>query len=137
MPRYLKKVADQVVTNGKASQPSNIVQTTEAGIIDDIRANGDAAVRKYSEKFDKWSPKSFKLSSTEIESIIAQVPEQTIKDIKEVQANVRKFAEAQKDSLKDFELEIQPGVFLGQRNLPINRVGAYVEDESVSDKRHG
>jgi histidinol dehydrogenase len=52
------------------------------------------------------------------------VPEQTLKDIKEVQANVRAFAEAQKNSLKDFEIEIRPGVHLGQKNLPINSVGA-------------
>jgi histidinol dehydrogenase len=56
--------------------------------------------------------------------IIASVPEQTIKDIKEVQGNVRAFAQAQRESLKDFEIEIRPGVHLGQKNIPINAVGA-------------
>ncbi|KIW16531.1 histidinol dehydrogenase [Exophiala spinifera] len=127
MPQYLKKAHGATGVNGQANKPTTSnVPTIVSGVIEDIRTNGDAAVRKYSEKFDSWSPSSFKLSAAEIEAIIAQVPEQTIKDIKEVQTNVRKFAEAQKESLKDFELEIQPGVFLGQKNLPINRVGAYI-----------
>lgn len=96
------------------------------GVIETIRSKGDAAVRQYSEKFDKWSPPSFKLSKVDIENAIRAVPDQTIKDIKEVQANVRAFAVAQRNSIKDFELEIQPGVHLGQRNLPINSVGAYI-----------
>lgn len=78
------------------------------GVIDDVRANGDAAVRKYSEKFDKWSPASFKLSQADIEASIAQCSAQTIEDIKQVQDNVRAFAQAQKDSLRDFEFESQP-----------------------------
>lgn len=94
------------------------------GVIDDIRANGDEAVRKYSEKFDKWSPASFKLSKEEIQQIVSSVPKQIIDDIKQVQENVRTFALAQRDSIKDFELEIRPGVHLGQKNIPINSVGA-------------
>ncbi|KAL5042083.1 hypothetical protein BDW71DRAFT_217273 [Aspergillus fruticulosus] len=96
------------------------------GVVEDVRANGDVAVRKYSEKFDKWSPASFKLSQSDIEASIAQCSAQTIEDIKQVQRNVRAFAQAQKDSLRDFEFEIQPGVILGQKNLPINTVGAYI-----------
>ncbi|KAL4972503.1 histidinol dehydrogenase 1 [Aspergillus desertorum] len=96
------------------------------GVIADVRANGDAAVRKYSEKFDKRSPASFKLSQSDIEASIAQCPAQTIEDIKQVQRNVRAFAQAQRDSLRDFEFDIQPGVILGQKNLPINTVGAYL-----------
>jgi len=69
-------------------------------------------------------PESFKLSAEDIKSIIAEVDPQIIKDIKQVQSNVRTFAEAQKAALKDFELEIQPGVFLGQKNIPIQNVGA-------------
>ncbi|KAK7709844.1 hypothetical protein SLS64_006086 [Diaporthe eres] len=95
-------------------------------VIDDIRANGDQAVRTYSEKFDKWAPESFKLSDSQIQDIISKVPEQTIKDIKEAQKNVRTFAQAQRDSIKDVEIEIQPGVFLGHRNNPISTAGAYI-----------
>ncbi|KAK4940397.1 hypothetical protein LTR10_019503 [Elasticomyces elasticus] len=125
MPQHLKKGEGLPSQPGQTNNQSNVA-TIVSGVIEDITTNGDAAVRKYSEKFDKWSPAQFKLSQKEIDSIIAQVPEQTIKDIKEVQKNVRTFAEAQKNSIKDFELEIEPGVFLGQKNLPINLVGAYI-----------
>ncbi|KAK4234688.1 histidinol dehydrogenase [Achaetomium macrosporum] len=109
---YLKK-ASPATTNG---QPSTDVAGIVKDVIDATRRDGDVAVRRYSDKFDKWSPASFKLSKTEIEDAIAQVPSQTIQDIKDVQANVRRFAEAQKASLKDFEVETEPGVLLGQRN---------------------
>jgi histidinol dehydrogenase len=122
MPQYLKKSTGSAA-GSTAAQES--VTATVKSVILDIRLNGDAAVRAYSEKFDKWSPASFKLSQSEIEEIIATVPEQTLKDIKEVQANVRAFAQAQRESLKDFEIEIRPGVHLGQKNIPINAVGAY------------
>ncbi|CZR60768.1 probable histidinol dehydrogenase [Phialocephala subalpina] len=112
--------------NGASSGPSVDVPKIVRGVIDDIRTQGDTAVRSYSEKFDKWSPSSFKLSKGEIEDIISKVPKQTIEDIKTVQHNVRTFALAQRDSLKDFEMEIRPGVHLGQKNIPIANVGAYI-----------
>ena len=121
MARHLKTKSGTVSSNTSQDSVSVVVK----GVIETIRSKGDAAVRQYSEKFDAWTPPSFKLSKDDIENCIRAVPEQTIKDIKEVQANVRAFAMAQRDSIKDFELEIQPGVHLGQRNLPINSVGAY------------
>jgi histidinol dehydrogenase len=125
---FLKKPAaaetHKATTNG-SSPPSVDVAGIVKGVIDTIRKEGDTAVRRYSETFDKWSPPSgFRLSDEEIQNIISTVPEQVIKDIKAVQANVRKFAEAQKETVKDFELEISPGVFLGQKNNPIESVGA-------------
>ncbi len=117
---YLKTRSTSLSTNGNTQgSVSSIVK----GVIDTIRSNGDSAVREYSEKFDKWTPKSFKLSKAEVDDIISKVPEQTIKDIEEVQGNVRAFAEAQRASLKDFEIEIRPGVKLGQKNNPIDSVG--------------
>ena len=95
-------------------------------ILDDIRRGGDAAVRKWSQTFDNWSPESFLLSQSKIEEIIAGVPAQVIEDIEFVQRQVRTFAQHQRDSLTDFEVETLPGVHLGQRHIPINRVGAYV-----------
>jgi histidinol dehydrogenase len=94
-----------------------------SGVISDIRQQGDQAIRKYSEKFDKWSPSSFLLSAEDIKDIIATVPDQIIADIKTVQANVRAFAERQKASTNDFEVEIRPGVYLGQKTNPIEVVG--------------
>ncbi|KAH6720457.1 histidinol dehydrogenase [Leptodontidium sp. MPI-SDFR-AT-0119] len=124
MARHLKTGASST-SSSASNAPSNVPSIVTA-VIDSIRKDGDSAVRSFSEKFDKWSPKSFKLSESEINQIISKLPEQVIKDIKEVQHNVRTFAQAQKDSLKEFELEIQPGVFLGQKNIPINSVGCYI-----------
>ncbi|KAF2165315.1 hypothetical protein M409DRAFT_24165 [Zasmidium cellare ATCC 36951] len=125
MPHYRLKSIQEQSTSAK-SAPSIDVPGIVRDVIADIRQNGDSAVRKYSEKFDKWSPASFKLSEKEIQEAIAALPQQTLDDIKAVQANVRKFAEAQLASIKDFELEIEPGVFLGQKNLPIDAVGCYI-----------
>ncbi|OJD30791.1 histidinol dehydrogenase [Diplodia corticola] len=120
-PRHLKTAA----LTANVSSSDRVSQIVK-GVIDDVRQNGDAAVRSYSEKFDNWSPPSFKLSPAQIQDSIAKVPAQTIADIKQAQHNVRLFAEAQRASIKDFEVEIQPGVFLGQRNNPIESAGAYI-----------
>jgi histidinol dehydrogenase len=122
MARYLKTRADAGSTNVSTVDVSKIVKD----VIQTIRSSGDAAVRQYSEKFDNWSPPSFKLSQADISAAMARVPKQVIEDIKEVQSNVRAFAEAQRESIRDFELEIRPGVHLGQKNVPISSVGAYV-----------
>jgi histidinol dehydrogenase len=122
MARHLKEKADASAKNAASVDVSSIVKQ----VIDTIREEGDAAVRRYSEKFDKWSPPSFKLSQEDIDAAIAAVPKQTIEDIRKVQSNVRAFAVAQRESLRDFEIEIQPGVHLGQRNNPLNAVGAYI-----------
>ncbi|CAG7929518.1 unnamed protein product [Penicillium olsonii] len=121
MTRYLKQTQAQL-TEQKHSQVPTIV----SGVIADIRANGDQAVRKYSEQFDKWSPASFLLSKQQIDEILTKVSDQTKKDIHRVQENVRKFASAQLRSLNDFEIEMSPGVHLGQKNIPISSVGAYI-----------
>jgi sulfopropanediol 3-dehydrogenase len=102
------------------------VANTVAQVIAEVRKRGDDAVRTYSEKFDNWSPVSFRLSQDDIERVVAGVPEQVLADIKTVQGSVRDFAQRQRDSLTDFEVETQPGVLLGQRNLPVGAVGAYV-----------
>lgn len=124
MPHYRLKAIQEQSTSKSA--PSIDVPGIVRDVIADIRQNGDAAVRKYSEKFDQWSPPSCKLSRKEIEEAIAALPQQTIDDIKTVQSNVRKFAEAQMASIKDFEIEMEPGVFLGQKNSPIEAVGCYI-----------
>jgi sulfopropanediol 3-dehydrogenase len=102
------------------------VSETVASIIADVRERGDDAVREYSEKFDDWSPESFRLSAEDVEEIIAGVPQQVIDDILFVQEQVRRFAQAQRDTLVDLEVETLPGVFLGQKQVPIDAVGAYV-----------
>ncbi len=116
-----KPVAAQTVTAGREA-----VADTVRGVVADIRERGDAAVREYSEKFDNWSPESFRLDQDQVEELMGSLRHQVIDDINTVQANVRLFAEAQRSSLTDFEIETMPGVHLGQRNIPINASGAYI-----------
>ena len=102
------------------------VRDAVAAIIADVRARGDVAVRECSERFDRWSPERFRLDPEEIDRIVASVPAGVRDDIRTAQANIRAFAQTQRDSLRDFEIETAPGVFLGQRNIPVAAVGAYV-----------
>jgi sulfopropanediol 3-dehydrogenase len=117
----------------KTAQPSEQdtarlqpIQETVTQVIADVRSRGDEAVREYSERFDGWSPASFRLTTEEIEKIVASVPAQVIADITAVQDRVRRFAQHQLNSLRDFEVETEPGVHLGQKNIPVGSVGAYV-----------
>jgi len=121
--KYLKSKPIKASATGSTA-PKVDVPGIVKGVIDAIRNGGDTAVRQYSEKFDKWSPESFKLSEADIDRIISSLPKQTIDDIKKVQSNVRRFAEAQKASMREIEVEMEPGVFLGHKNTPIQRVGA-------------
>jgi sulfopropanediol 3-dehydrogenase len=102
------------------------VRATVEGIIADIEKRGDAAVREMSEKFDKWSPESFRLSQAEIEANIAMMSPRDVEDIKFAQTQIRNFAQVQRDALRDVEVETLPGVILGHKNLPVNSVGCYV-----------
>lgn len=118
---YLKRP----VTSGGGDLRSAVSQVV-TDVISNVRKRGDIAVREYSQKFDNWSPENFKLATTEIEQIIDRVPRQAIDDILVVQQRVRDFAQHQRDSLKDFEVQSEPGVFLGQKNIPVAAAGAYV-----------
>src|SRR6201997_3210004 len=101
-------------------------QETVAKLIADVKTRGDAAVRELSAKFDTWSPAKFRLSQAEIDSLVASVSRETIKDIEFAQAQIRNFAQAQKAALKDIEVETLPGVRLGHRNIPVDSVGCYI-----------
>ena len=91
-----------------------------------IRDRGDEAVREFSEKFDNYKPKSFKLSPAEIDSLVKKVSPQDLGDIKFAQEQIRNFAQAQRDSMQDIEVETMPGVILGHKNIPVQSVGCYV-----------
>jgi histidinol dehydrogenase len=94
--------------------------------LEEIGTRGEAAVREYSQKFDKWSPASFRLSEQEIKDCVAALPQRTIDDIRFAQTQIRNFAQAQRAALRDVEVETLPGVVLGHKNLPVNAVGCYV-----------
>ena len=102
------------------------VRTIVEGILDDIEKRGDTAVRELSEKFDKYSPPSFKLSGGDIEGLMSRVSDRDMEDIKFAQEQVRKFAREQRNSMLDIEVEPLPGVILGHKNIPVQSVGCYV-----------
>jgi sulfopropanediol 3-dehydrogenase len=123
-------VTVQIIKAGKpAAQKADLnaqVRATVEGILADIETRGDAAVRDHSAKFDKWSPASFRLSAAQIQACIASLPAKTLDDIKFAQAQIRQFAQIQRDSMTDVEVETLPGVILGHRNIPMNSVGCYI-----------
>lgn len=100
----------------------DIVETTLA----DIEKRGDAAVRDLSIKFDNWDRESYVLSADEKQACLDQMSDRDLKDIEFAQTQVRNFAQIQRDSMKDVEVETLPGVILGHRNVPMNAAGCYV-----------
>jgi sulfopropanediol 3-dehydrogenase len=109
----------------KAQNSAQVRQTVEA-ILGDIAARGGAAVREYSQTFDQWSPPRFRLTPDEIADCVRSIPSSTIEDIRFAQAQIRNFALAQRDCIKNLEIETLPGVVLGHRNIPVDSVGCYI-----------
>ena len=122
MPRWLKRGMDASAVKAADAK----VRETVEDILAQVDARKDAAIRDLSEKFDKWSPKDFKLTQAEVEKAIAQVPKRDLDDIKFAQTQVRNFAQKQRDTMKDLEVETLPGVVLGHRHIPVNSIGCYV-----------
>jgi len=120
--KYLKKGKTDAAKAIDDAEVSKIVKST----LKAIEARGDEAVREFSEKFDNYTPKSFKLNPAEIDSLVKKVSPQDLEDIKFAQEQVRNFAQAQRDSMQDIEVETMPGVILGHKNIPVQSVGCYV-----------
>ena len=120
--KYLKQGKTDAAKAIDDAQVSEIVKST----LKAIEARGDEAVREFSEKFDNYTPKSFKLSPAEIDSLVKKVSPQDLEDINFAQKQVRNFAQAQRDSMQDIEVETMPGVILGHKNIPVQSVGCYV-----------
>ncbi|WP_289033816.1 histidinol dehydrogenase [uncultured Roseibium sp.] len=119
---YLKSGKPEAERSVDDAKVRKIVETALA----DIGARGDAAVRELAEKFDGYAPASFRLSQQEIDELIAQVSPRDLEDIRFAQAQVRRFAEVQRASMTDIEIETEPGVILGHKNIPVQSVGCYV-----------
>jgi sulfopropanediol 3-dehydrogenase len=120
------RVLKQGATEAAKKEADRQVRRTVEAILEDIEERGDAAVRELSAKFDKWEPKSFRLRPDEISALMNSLPTQVIGDIKFAQAQIRRFAEAQKAALVDIEVETLPGIRLGHKNIPVASVGCYV-----------
>ena len=117
------KTAEAAATRAEADGK---VRATVEQILADIEARGDVAVRELSQQFDRWSPQSFRLSEAEIEAAMSKVAARDLDDIRFAQAQVRNFAEKQRQAIRDIEVETLPGVVLGHRNIPVEAVGCYV-----------
>jgi len=122
-----------MATNLKAGRPESDrrdddtrVRTLVEGILADIEARGDAAVRELSAQFDDWSPENFRLSEQDIEAAMSRVSTRELNDIRFAQEQVRTFAQHQRDSMLDVEVETLPGVVLGHKHIPVQSVGCYV-----------
>ena len=119
---YLKRGKPEADRAEDDARTRAVVEAT----LKDIKARGDAAVCELSEKFDNYSPAAFRLSEAEIAALIASLSERELADIKFAQEQVRNFAQAQRDSMLDIEVETMPGVILGHKNIPVQSVGCYV-----------
>src|SRR5881628_1917752 len=122
MAHYLKRGMDASAIKAADAK----VRETVEKILADVEARRDAAVRELSQNYDGWSPASFKLTASETERAISQVAKRDLDDIKFAQEQVRNFAQKQKDTMADLEVETLPGVVLGHRHIPVNAVGCYV-----------
>lgn len=122
MAKYLKQGIDPGIVKAADDQVRGIVEATLA----DIEARGDAAIRDLSIKFDNWDRADYRLSQAEIDACLAELTPQDIKDIEFAQAQVRNFAQIQRSSITDVEVETLPGVILGHKNIPVQNAGCYV-----------
>jgi sulfopropanediol 3-dehydrogenase len=122
MARYLKRGMDAAAVKAADAK----VRETVEGILAQVDERKDTAIRDLSKKFDNWEPKDFRLSPQEVEKAIAQVPKRDLDDIKFAQAQVRNFAQKQKETMRDLEVETLPGVLLGHKHIPVNSIGCYV-----------
>lgn len=122
MIRYLKRGKDVQ----QRSDDDAKVRATVEGIIKAVEERGDAAVRDYSRQFDNWDPADFRLSTSDIEKARKSLSAREIEDITFAQKQVRNFAQIQRDSMKDVEVETMPGIVLGHKHIPVNAVGCYI-----------
>jgi sulfopropanediol 3-dehydrogenase len=122
MARWLKRGMDA----GEIKVADAKVRETVEGILGRVDEHKDAAIRELSKKFDNWEPKEFRLTPSEIEKAISQVVKRDLEDIKFAQTQVRNFAQKQRESMLDLEVETLPGVVLGHRHIPVNAIGCYV-----------
>jgi len=122
MARWLKRGMDASAIKAADAK----VRETVEQILADVEARRDAAVRDLSRKYDNWEPESFRLTDQEIDRAIAQVAKRDLEDIKFAQSQVRHFAQKQKETMRDLEVETLPGVILGHRHIPVASIGCYV-----------
>jgi sulfopropanediol 3-dehydrogenase len=117
---WLKRGADRA-----EAADANVRETVER-ILDEVARRGDAAVRELSARLDGWDRDDFRLTPPEIEGCVSRLGLRDLEDIRFAQAQVRNFARAQREALRDVEVETLPGVVLGHKNIPVGSAGCYV-----------
>jgi sulfopropanediol 3-dehydrogenase len=122
MATWLKRGTSLQVKADNDRKVRDVVETTLA----DIGERGDTAVRELSIKFDNWDRESYLLTDREKQDCLDQLSGQALKDIEFAQAQIRNFAQIQRASMTDVEVETLPGVILGHRNIPVSSAGCYV-----------
>jgi sulfopropanediol 3-dehydrogenase len=122
MARWLKRGRDSETV----AEEDQKIRTTVETMLADIAARGDAAVRQFSAKLDGWDRADYRMTDAEIRDCLAELPARALDDIRFAQAQVRNFAEIQRGAIRDVEVETLPGVVLGHKNIPVERVGCYV-----------
>jgi sulfopropanediol 3-dehydrogenase len=122
MAQWLKRGMD----SAEITRADAVVRETVEDILKQVEERKETAVRELSKKFDDWAPSDFQLTGTQIEKAISQVPKRDLEDIKFAQAQVRNFAQKQRESMLDVEVETLPGIVLGHRHIPVNAIGCYV-----------
>ena len=119
-------MAETGISKQDKDEAQQQVRETVEKLLAEIETRGDTAVRELSKRFDNWEPEKFKLSEEQIQECINRLDTRTLDDIRFAQDQIRNFAQLQRDSMKDVEEETLPGVILGHRHIPMNRVGSYV-----------
>lgn len=122
MATFLKNGKSELEIEQSDRKTKEIVEN----ILNDVHTNGDATLRKLSQQFDNWAPTSFRLTNSEIQHIVSSVPASVIADIQFAQQQIKNFAQKQRDSITDIEVETLPGVFLGHKNIPVSSAGCYI-----------
>jgi sulfopropanediol 3-dehydrogenase len=120
MASYLKKAKE------RPEQDLRAVSDTVREILERVRLEGEAAVRYFSKKFDNWDPPTFRVSEEEREKARKSLTTQEREDIDFCQAQIRNFAEKQREAIVDFEVETLPGIHLGQKIIPVEASGSYI-----------
>ncbi len=119
MANYLKRGRDVAAIEEDDAK----VRATVENVLADISKRGDAAVRELSVRFDGWDRADYRLTDQEIQDCLGQLSQRDLDDILFAQAQVKNFAEHQRASMKDLEVETLPGIVLGHKNIPVNSVG--------------
>src|SRR5947207_15718065 len=125
MIRYLKSG----LSSSAKEESSLQVRNTVEAILSDVALHGEKALRQYSEKFDQWSPASFRLSESEVEDCVRALPPRVVADIQFAQAQIRNFALVQRAALRDVEVETLRVVVLRRNDNQVDSVGCYVRGD--------